>query len=339
MQNPFFSVIMPVYNVEAHIAKAIQSVLNQTIENFELLIINDGSPDGSLAIAEKYAVSDSRIRIFNKQNGGLSDARNFGIEHAEGRYLYFVDSDDWITKDLLEKLYEKILLNPSDIFVFGYHLDVEDIHGITIQTQTIKYRDSQFLRSITKPPKLDTKLLNLLGYAWNKVYSKNFIDKHELRFDKGISLVEDMLFNSRAFQKVSSVIIIEECYYHYINREVTTLIKSYHKDSFKLILKKHQATKAFLKDWEYSRTKINRILAQNLVLGIQYCINNLLYYKNDLSASEKKKTINEILQHKETKKYIDFYQPTTKSDQLYKKLIKYRLTSVLMYIKSWKKAA
>lgn len=339
MKNPFFSVIMPVYNVEAYIAKAIQSVLNQTTENFELLVINDGSPDGSLAIAEKYAVSDSRIRIFNKQNGGLSDARNFGIERAKGSYLYFMDSDDWITEDLLETLYKKIQLNPSDIYVFGYHLDVEDTHGRTTQTQSVKYKDSQFLRSITKPPKLNTELLNLLGYAWNKVYSKNFIDNYELRFDKGISLVEDMLFNSRAFQKVNSLIIVDQCFYHYINREISTLIKSYHKDSFKLILKKHQATKEFLKDWEYSKNKINKVLARSLVLGIQYCINNLLYYKSDLSSTEKKKQINEILQHKETKKYIDYYQPTTKSDQLYKKLIKYRLTSVLMYIKSWKKAA
>src|SRR5690606_23074636 len=101
-------------------------------------------------------------------------------------------------------------------------------------------------------------------------------------------------------------------------------IKSYHKNSFELILKKHNAIKPFLIKWGYGKNKIKHTMANNLILGIQYCINNLLYYKSDLSSSEKKKHINDILQHKETKKYIDYYQPTTKSDQLYKKLIKYR---------------
>src|SRR5690606_41847543 len=98
-------------------------------------------------------------------------------------------------------------------------------------------------------------------------------------------------------------------------------------------------SKPFLVKWGYGKNKIKQSLANNLVVGIQYCINNLLYYKSELSVAEKKKYINEILQHKETKKYIDHYQPCSTSDQLYKKLIKYRLSSVIMYIKSWKKAA
>lgn len=339
MENPFFSIIMPVYKVEKYIAKAIESVLNQSFENFELLVINDGSPDRSADLAKDYVALDTRVKLINKENGGLSDARNFGIEHANGRYLYFMDSDDWIEADLLEKLYDIIQIDPVDIYVFGYFLDVEDIHGQLLKRLPTYPQNYKFTVGREKAPKMNADLIGLLGYAWNKVYSKTFIDYYELRYDKGISLVEDMLFNARAYKLAKSLVLIEDCFYHYISREVPTLIRSYHKDSFDLILKKHHAIKPFLKKWGYSKTKIKHTMANNLVNGIQYCVNNLLYYKSDLSASDKKRYINEILQHKETKKYINYYQPKTKSDQLYKKLIKYRLSSVLMYIKSWKKAA
>ncbi|EKF56398.1 cell wall biosynthesis glycosyltransferase [Galbibacter marinus] len=339
MNNPFFSVIMPAYKVEQYIAKAVESVLNQSFENFELLIINDGSPDNSAALAKDYSALDSRVKLYNKENGGLSDARNFGIEHAKGSYLYFMDSDDWIENDLLESIYNKIQINPVDIYVFGYFLDQEDQQGQLLKRHPTKPEDYKFDIGTEKAPKLNGDLMGLLGYAWNKIYSKIFIDYYKLRYDQGISLVEDMLFNARAYQKANTVVMIEDCFYHYISREVPTLIKSYHKDSFELILSKHHAIKPFLVKWGYGKNKIKQTMANNLVVGIQYCINNLLYYKSELSTAEKKKYINEILQHKETKKYIDYYQPSTKSDQLYKKLIKYRLSSVIMYIKSWKKAA
>src|SRR5690606_19576844 len=260
-------------------------------------------------------------------------------EQAKGSYLYFMDSDDWVESDLLEKIYERIKAHPVDIYVFGYFLDLEDEQGKLLQRHLMDTKNYQFEIGSGKAPKLNTHLMGLLGYAWNKVYSKIFIDYYHLRFDKGISLVEDILFNAKAYQKANALVLIENCFYHYISRDVPTLIKSYHKDAFDLILTKHRAIKPFLVKWGYSKNKIKHTMANNLVMGIQYCVNNLLYYKSDLSAAEKKKYINEMLQHKETKKYIDTYKPVTKGDQLYKKLIKYRLSSVLMYIKSWKKAA
>src|SRR5690606_25464518 len=198
MENPYFSVIMPAYKVEQYIAKAIESVLNQTFENFELLIINDGSPDKSAELAKDYSTLDPRVQLFNKENGGLSDARNFGIEHARGSYLYFMDSDDWIEKDLLGKLYDKIQAVPADIYVFGYYLDVEDEQAKLLKRQVMHTENHLFNIGINKAPKLNIHLMGLLGYAWNKVYSKAFIDYCDLRYDKGISLVEDMLFNARA---------------------------------------------------------------------------------------------------------------------------------------------
>src|SRR5690625_6955531 len=99
---PKVSIILPCYNVEKHLAQSIDSVLSQTHSNFELLVVIDGSPDNSKEIAEEYAVKDARITVFDKPNGGLSDARNYGLKKAQGEFIYFMDSDDWIEPDLLK---------------------------------------------------------------------------------------------------------------------------------------------------------------------------------------------------------------------------------------------
>ena len=125
MNTKLISIILPVYNVENYIEKAVLSVLKQTYVNFELLIINDGTKDNSIKRIEKYT-SDSRLKIFHKENGGLSDARNFGLERAQGDYVYFMDSDDFIESDLLALCIDKIEKENVPVVVFGYFLDTED---------------------------------------------------------------------------------------------------------------------------------------------------------------------------------------------------------------------
>ncbi|RNL45780.1 glycosyltransferase family 2 protein [Paraeggerthella hongkongensis] len=113
--NPTISVVVPVYNVEKYVGKCIESILNQSYKSFELLLIDDGSTDGSAAICKKACERDPRIKYFYKQNGGLSDARNFGLERIRGAYVSFIDSDDWVERNYLEYLHDSIKLKDSDI--------------------------------------------------------------------------------------------------------------------------------------------------------------------------------------------------------------------------------
>ena len=109
------SIIVPVYNAERYLHRCIDSVLAQTYTNFELLLINDGSKDNSGEICDKYAVKDSRIRVFHKENGGVSSARNMGIDEAKGEWLSFIDSDDWIEPTMYEKMLQELIGNNADI--------------------------------------------------------------------------------------------------------------------------------------------------------------------------------------------------------------------------------
>ena len=120
MENELISVIVPIYNVENYLRMCLDSIQNQTYKNFECLLINDGSPDNSAEICREYAAKDSRFRYFEKENGGVSSARNLGIERSEGVYITFVDSDDWVEPDYLEVLYSIIVQEKADISVSTY---------------------------------------------------------------------------------------------------------------------------------------------------------------------------------------------------------------------------
>src|SRR5690606_12181953 len=146
---PKVSIILPCYNVEKHIAKSIQSVLAQTYADFELLVVIDGSPDNSKTIAEKYALNDNRIKVFEKPNGGLSDARNYGLERAKGEWITFVDSDDWIGEN-----YFQILENDIN----------EEIDWVLIN----------LIKSYDKHQTLITKFIN------NKLIKSDFLEFHSI---------------------------------------------------------------------------------------------------------------------------------------------------------------
>ena len=116
------SIIVPVYNVEKYLKKSVESILNQTYDNIEILLVDDGSTDNSGNICDSFIKIDSRIRVFHKENGGLSDARNFGIEHIRGQYVSFIDSDDYISKDYVWKLYHSLKNNNSEVSICSFSL-------------------------------------------------------------------------------------------------------------------------------------------------------------------------------------------------------------------------
>ncbi|MGO2103516.1 MAG: glycosyltransferase family 2 protein [Psychroflexus halocasei] len=314
---PEVSIILPCYNVEKYIAKSIQSVLDQTYGDFELLVVIDGSPDNSKIIAESF--TDKRITIYEKPNGGLSDARNYGLVRAKGEYVYFMDSDDWIESDLIEKTINVLENKKLDLVIFGYFQDDENIDGALINSQTIIPNSAPFKKT-ERAVILEPHIIGLLGYAWNKVYRRSFLLDNKLVFEKSTSLVEDILFNSQVYQKTDVLHFINEAFYHYLNRPSATLIKQFHKDSFQLKLRKNEALKQFFKNW-YVQNSAD-ILAFSQIHGIRYCIHNMFHFKNDLTFNEKTAYIKNMIKHPFTKSIINNYSPKNSKDKIYKVLIK-----------------
>ena len=175
------SIIVPVYNAENFLDKCIKSVQSQTLQDFELILVNDGSKDNSLEICKKYSQEDSRIIVFDQENSGQSKARNVGLENANGEYVAFLDSDDWIDSDYYEKLVTACEMNDAEVSC-GSILRVRKNY----QKYRIKYMEEKVY---TKPQeKIDVAHVPDMCYVWNKVYKTEFLDRINLKFVEGMFL-------------------------------------------------------------------------------------------------------------------------------------------------------
>ena len=215
------SVIVPVYNVEDYLSCCLDSVLSQTFFDIEVICVNDGSEDNSRNILETYQKQDNRIKIIDKQNGGLSSARNTGMKAATGEFICFVDSDDWIEHDMLEQLYDNITGNSTDIVMCGVKLFDES-------TQEYIKEDSYFNLSVFDK-KFDNKvfsyedtksfLMEVPVMAWNKLYRRSFLIDCKAEFPNG-KIFEDGPFFFSIYFKTKCISIVRKLLYNYrINRE------------------------------------------------------------------------------------------------------------------------
>ena len=205
--NDLISIIIPVYNVEKYIEKCIQSVLQQTYENLEIIIVDDGSPDSSPEICKKYVQKDSRIKLFHKQNGGLSDARNYGLEHAHGRYVYFLDSDDYIIKDAIEQLYQPIAGKDNEISVMNFYTVWKDKKEINKNIILGEFNQKEALLYL-----LQGKISN---YAWDKLYPIELWK--DIKFPVG-KIFEDTRTTYKVFNKAKRVKTLDYAGYCYVQR-------------------------------------------------------------------------------------------------------------------------
>ncbi len=217
------SIIVPIFNVEKELPRCIESIINQTYDDLEIVLVNDGSTDESQKICEEYADRDNRIRLINKANGGLSDARNYGIEHSIGEYLMLVDADDYIEKDACEKLIEGFC-NDSIDFVVGALREIRS-GGTKYQKRTgiiagrIYNARDFIIESINKNEWYAPAVLNL--------YKRKFIDKNGLRFAKG-RFFEDLEMLPRLYLNANKICYIDYYFYNYIKRDnsITTSVNT-----------------------------------------------------------------------------------------------------------------
>lgn len=209
------SIIVPVYNVEKYLRKCLNSLINQTLKDIEIICINDGSTDKSLEILEEYKNRDSRIILLNQENSGQSIARNNGIKKATGEYLGFVDPDDWVDLDYYEKLYNAASTNDTDIAVGG----IIRVTGI---------KKKKFLNfekeTITDNTNLKFELCDVpeKSYVWNKIYKTEKLKEIGLEFEKGI-FYEDCIFTPQALFYLGEIVTVPNIYYYYLRRGNSTV--------------------------------------------------------------------------------------------------------------------
>ena len=210
MSNPKISVIVPVYNAEKYLRRCIDSILAQTFTDFELLLIDDGSKDKSGEICDEYARKDNRVRVFHKENGGVSSARNLGLDNAQGEWICFCDADDWVDDNWLYNY--SICLN-YDIIVQGFyvHRDNETRHKKLSSITNLYFEKEKFFEYL-----MFLNDIKNVGYVWCRLFNKTLIYENNIRFNEDFTLCEDLEFIFRYLIKSESSYIQNSACYHYV---------------------------------------------------------------------------------------------------------------------------
>lgn len=216
--NDLISVIVPIYNAEKTIKRCLDSIIFQTYKNIEIILIDDGSKDSSFALCKKYSDKDRRIVLFHKENGGEASSRNFGILKSNGKYVAFVDSDDFVDNKFLEILYNNIVDTDSDISICNYDIfNDKKFHKNSKKSFVITYNKKQSFENLS---------LNkgYYGYCWNKLYKKEILLKMgDNLVNEKIHMCDDLEFNSRYFTYIKkSVFTTDKLYYYYLNPNSVT---------------------------------------------------------------------------------------------------------------------
>ena len=254
-EKALISIIIPVYKVEKYLEKCIQSVINQTYENLQIIVVDDGSPDNCGKICDEYAKKDHRIEVIHKSNGGLSDARNKGLEIAKGEYIGFVDSDDYIEADMYEVLYNLLKQYNADVSICNFYTVSQGKISIKNADNGInEYNRIEILKEIL----LDK---NIQSYAWNKLYKKELFDEIKYPIEKKY---EDIGTTFYLLEKCNKVVVTGKSEYYYINRQdsiVNNVTESTITDYIELIMQRYDYIEENIKELSsYNKDYLKRIL-------------------------------------------------------------------------------
>ena len=259
------SVIVPVYKTEEYLDKCVKSIINQTYKNLEIILVDDGSPDNCPKMCDDWANKDSRIKVIHKTNGGLSSARNAGIEAAAGNYLMFTDSDDFLEDDMIEFLYNLIKKDDYDLARCGFYFD----DGKTLKGENNDYS--------VKYPDYDQLMIDLVsngytsGAVWNKIYKTESVKSNRFLDEDGCS--EDIMFNFRFYQQNSKVVFCDVPKYHYMVRENSIVNSEFKELAYSIV----RAKKLILESLHNNSTVfpyVFKSLVDSAFIVLSGCIRN-----------------------------------------------------------------
>ena len=292
--KPLLTVVIPVYNVEKYLKRCIESILIQEWKNYDILLVDDGSTDNSPQICDGYAKAYDFISVIHKKNGGLSAARNTGISHAEGEYVYFPDSDDWIEPDTFIALAEVVESQKFDIISFNREFvkgEEDAIVSDSLVTQVFEGKDAfvQMLRHSY-----------ITGFANDKIYRKSLFTDNDIQFPIG-KYYEDLGTNYKLFLSAKKVYATNQKYYHYLIDNPDSITQSWNEKKFRDMF-------GFYKELFYSDFVRSQLNKEELQMSQLYYVNGLVHILASLYKS------------KLDKEYIDI------TDEVKQELLKNRVS-------------
>lgn len=244
------SIIIPVYNAEDYMERCINSVIDQTYQDIEIILIDDGSNDRSGKICDKYQMIDNRVKVIHKENQGVSAARNTGIDIATGDFIGFVDADDYIEKDMYEYLYKIINQNNADIAICNYDNVNDNFHSSlgSYMSKNMIMKSSEAIENVLKTN-------GFKGYLWNKLFRVELLKNNQkyIRLDPDISICEDLLFVCKCISRSKTIVYSPLIKYHYYNNKQSVLRSNFNRNNLS-ILKAYEQIEEIINEYPSARS-------------------------------------------------------------------------------------
>ena len=312
--EPLISIIVPVYKVEGYVARAIDSILAQSYQHFELFLVDDGSPDNSGAICDEYAARDQRIHVIHQKNAGDPTARNNAMDLATGDYYYFMDSDDWAEPEMLKDMVTLALRDDAQLVVAGFYIDTyysetEFLQDIR-QVDPVVYLDAQSFRR-------DAYRLfdmNLLYTPWNKLWDRSYIEEKGLRFPS--TFWDDFPFVLSVIRDVERVTVTDRPYYHFIRKREESETAAYRPQMYDKREEEHGWMQELYAHWGVDDENSREMLGRRYVERLVGCVENLTNQKCTLSRKEKRAQVKQMLNSRNTREALKHAVPRSKMMKL-----------------------
>ena len=331
MSKVKISVIMPVYKVEDYVGKSIESIQAQTLTEWELFAVDDGSPDNSGAICEEYAKKDPRIKVIHQENAGAPAARNVAIDKAVGEFMYFMDSDDWVEPTMLEDMYKIATENDRQLVVAGYYID-------TYYNDEEKFTQEQFVPSAIYKTQQEFreaayKLFdkNLLYTPWNKLFSSEYLRANKLYFPN--TFWDDFPFNLSVVRDVERVAVTDKKYYHFIRKRAESETARYRSDMYDKREEENEWMEELYAHWNIDTPEVREFLARRYIERIIGCVENVTNKNCTLSPKEKKAEIKKMICSDTAQKAVHTAVPNSSYMKILLMPIKWKCVG-LMYMMS-----
>lgn len=305
--EPKVSIIMPVYKVEKYVERAIKSIQAQTLKDFEFLIVDDGTPDRSGEICDEYAKQDERIHVIHKENGGAPSARNTAIDIAKGKYMYFMDSDDWAEPTMLEDMVNLAENDQAQLVVAGFYIDTyytdEDYITNDFVVDSASYKSQREFRENAY------KLFdhNLLYSPWNKLFLSSYLFENNLRFPE--TFWDDFPFVLSVIRDIEKVSVTSRQYYHFLRARAESETAAYRPNMYEKREEEHRWMLELYKHWKVKDDASREMVARRYIERFIGCVENLTNPKCDLSKAEKLKQVQEMLKAHNVKWALKYAQP------------------------------
>ncbi len=335
MKNPKISVVVPIYNGEKYVDAFIENINRLNFLDYEVLLIDDGSTDDTYENCKEYESKNSRIKVYQKENGGPSSARNMGIDNACGEYIVFFDIDDEFDEKIFEDNYILAGNNDADVVMWNFKLvDLKNKkEAIKLLGKSFSGNQYDFFHQCLITV-IDNEMFNP---PWNKMIKRELLLKTNVRFNEAYSIYEDILFSFELFDKASKIVINDKVYYNYVVKESGSLLKTFHKECFEVILEIYSKALEYGRKFEENEEQIYRFNKQFIYLtkGFikQICVDE------KLSNNEKKYYLSLIRDNSTYDKVCREYDNDFKSSFAKKMMLnrKYdRLISYYIFLDSLK---